>query len=74
MTICASFMCNLSLLILRMRYFSTVFRRFHFFSVFMMFIVSVILPYACPVLSIWFEYPELLLLFLIACICSLYLG
>jgi hypothetical protein len=27
----------------------------------------------CPALSIWFEHPELPLLFLIACICSLYL-
>jgi hypothetical protein len=26
-----------------------------------------------PVFNMWFEYPELLLLFLIACICSLYL-
>jgi hypothetical protein len=37
---------------------------FLFFSVFMMFILSVILPYVCPVLSIWFKYPELPLLFL----------
>jgi hypothetical protein len=25
-------------------------------------------PYVCPVFSMWFEYPELLLLFLMACI------
>jgi hypothetical protein len=31
MSICASFTCNLSLLISRMWYFSTVFRHFHFF-------------------------------------------
>jgi hypothetical protein len=55
-----------------MSYFSNVFGSFLFFSVFMI-IVSVILPYVCPVLSMWFEYPELLLLFLIAYICSLHL-
>jgi hypothetical protein len=31
--------------------------------------VLAILPYACPVCNMWFEYSELLLLFLIACIC-----
>jgi hypothetical protein len=44
-----------------------------FFCVFIMSIVLVIFPYAYPALSMWFEYPELLLLFLISCICSLYL-
>jgi hypothetical protein len=39
---------------------------FLFVSVCMMFFVSVILPYACPVLSIRLEYPELPLIFLIA--------
>jgi hypothetical protein len=57
-------MCSLFLLILYMWYFSNVFVCFPFFSVFMKFIVSVTLPYACPVLSMWFEYPELLLLFI----------
>jgi hypothetical protein len=36
-------------------------------------ILSVIVPYACPVFNIGFEYPELLLLLLIAYMCSLYL-
>jgi hypothetical protein len=67
MSIYVSFMCSLSLLILCIRYFSKVFMCF---SVFIMFIVSVIHPYVCPVFSMWFGYPELLLLFLIACICS----
>jgi hypothetical protein len=35
--------------------------------------VSVIVPYACPMFSNLFEYPELLLLFLMAWMCSLYL-
>jgi hypothetical protein len=56
-----------------MWYRSNVFMCFPFFSVFMISIVSVILPYACPVFNMWFEYPELQLLLLIACICSLYL-
>jgi hypothetical protein len=30
-------------------------------------------PYVCPEFNIWFEYPELLLLLLIALTCSLYL-
>jgi hypothetical protein len=57
-----------------MWYFSNVFRRFPFFSVFMTFIVSVILSYICPVLSKCLEYTELPLLFLIACIRFLYLA
>jgi hypothetical protein len=36
-------------------------------------IVSVMVQYLCPVFNMLFEYPELLLLFLIACTCSLYL-
>jgi hypothetical protein len=39
----------------------------------MMFTVPVIVPYVCPMFNIWFEYLELLLLLLIAWICSLYL-
>jgi hypothetical protein len=65
-----SFICNLFLLILCMLYRSNVFMCFPFFSVFMTSIVSVIFPYVCPVFNMWFEYPELPLLLLIACICS----
>jgi hypothetical protein len=74
-SIYVSFMCKLFLLILCMWYRSNVrvFICFPFFSVFMMSIVSVIFPYVCPVFNMWFEYPELPLLLLIACICSLYL-
>jgi hypothetical protein len=46
---------------------------FTFFSVFMMYTLSIIVPHVCPVLNIWFEYPELSLLFLVARICSLHL-
>jgi hypothetical protein len=35
--------------------------------------VSVMVSYVCPVFNMWLEYPKLLLLFLIACICSLHL-
>jgi hypothetical protein len=35
--------------------------------------VSLTIAYECPVFHIWFEYPELQLVFLIACNCSLYL-
>jgi hypothetical protein len=58
-------MCSLFLLLLYMWYISNV-QGFPFFSVY-------VLSYVCPVLSIWFEYPELLLLFQISCICPLYL-
>jgi hypothetical protein len=51
-------------------YISSVLRCF--LSVFKTFIVSVILPYVYLAFSVCFEYPELPLLFLIACICSLY--
>jgi hypothetical protein len=36
-------------------------------------IVTVMFPYLCPLFNMWFEYPELLLLLLTACIVSLYL-
>jgi hypothetical protein len=72
-SIYVSFMCSLFLLILCMWYCSNVFTWFPFFCVFMMSIVSVIFQYVCPVFNTWFEYPELPLLLLIACICSLYL-
>jgi hypothetical protein len=68
-----SFICSLSLLILHIWYFSHVFRCFPFFSVFKIFVESAILPYVCLVFNIWFEYHELPLLLIIACICSLYL-
>jgi hypothetical protein len=45
-----------------------VFKRFPLFSVIVLSTVLVMLPCACPVLSMWFEYTELLLLFLIACV------
>jgi hypothetical protein len=44
------------------------------FSVFMMFIVSVMVPCVCPLFNIWAEYPELPLLFHIAFMCSLHLA
>jgi hypothetical protein len=50
-----------------------VFRCFPFLTVFKTFTVSVILSYVCPMFNICFEYPELLLLFLIDCMFSLYL-
>jgi hypothetical protein len=68
-----SFMCRLSLYNLCMWYFSSVFMCFTFLCVFTISMVSVMGPYLCPVFSIWFEYPELLLLFFIANMCSLYL-
>jgi hypothetical protein len=55
------------------QYLSSVFRCLPFLCVFKAFIVSVILPYVCSVFNMCFEYPELLLLFLIACMCFVYL-
>lgn len=40
-----------------------------YFSVSMIFILSVILPYACPVRNIRFAYPQTILLFLMVCMC-----
>jgi hypothetical protein len=37
-----------------------------------MFVVSVTVPYVCPVISTWFEYPALLLIALIAACFSVY--
>jgi hypothetical protein len=54
------------LLILYMRYFSSVFRCFPFLSIFLISIVSVMLPYECPVFNMWLEYPDLLLLFVMS--------
>jgi hypothetical protein len=56
-----------------MWYFSSVFVCFPFLCVFTISMVSVMGPYLCPVFSMWFEYPELPLLFFIADMCSLYL-
>jgi hypothetical protein len=69
-----SFMCNLSLLILYIYciYDLSLICPNVFLFYFITSIVSVIVPYVCPVFSIWFDYTELLLL-LIACICSLHL-
>jgi hypothetical protein len=40
-------------------YFSNVFKCVRFFlSIFMMSILSVMVPYVCPMFSIWFEYPN----------------
>jgi hypothetical protein len=44
-----------------------------FLSIFIMTMMSIMVPYVCPVFSMWFEYSELLLLFLMTCTCSLYL-
>jgi hypothetical protein len=52
-------------------YFLNVFSCFPLLCVLIMSIVSVIHPYLHPVFNMWVEHPELLLLFLIACICSL---
>jgi hypothetical protein len=65
-----SFICMLCLRILYMWYFSSVYKSF--LCVLMMSMVSVMVPYLCPVFNTWFEYPQLLL-FLNACIFSLYL-
>jgi hypothetical protein len=56
-----------------MWYFSKVFKCLPFLPVLMMSIVSVIVPYVCPIFIVWFEYPELLLLLLMVWMCSLYL-
>jgi hypothetical protein len=56
-----------------MWYGSSVFKCFPFSPIFIMSMVSVIFPYVCPVFSMWFECPGLLLLLLILCVCSLYL-
>jgi hypothetical protein len=69
-----SFICRLFFLILWMWYFSNVFNWFAFFPpYFIMPVVSVMVPYLCPVFSIWLEYSELPLIFLVTCICSLYI-
>jgi hypothetical protein len=62
------FMCTLFILIRQMQYFSQL---FFLPFVLMTSIVFVVVPHVCSVFSIWFEYPELLLLFCIAWMCSL---
>jgi hypothetical protein len=54
-------------------YMHDMLRCFPFSSLFTTFIVSVILPYVFPVFNVWSDYPELQLLFLIACMFSLHL-
>jgi hypothetical protein len=56
-----------------MWYFSNVIRYLLLLPCFIIPMVSVVVPYVFSVFSIWLEYPELPLLFLMACICSLYL-
>jgi hypothetical protein len=56
------YMCVCVCVCVRAWYFSSVFRCF----LISLFIVSVILPHACPVFDMWFDYPESPLLFLIA--------
>jgi hypothetical protein len=70
--LCHSF-GKLSLLILCMWYFYKVFKCFPLLCELAISTVSVMVPYLCPVFNMWFEYGELLLLFLNACMCSLYL-
>jgi hypothetical protein len=41
------------------------------FCFFIMSILSIMVTYVCPVFNMWLAYPELLLLFLLACVCSL---
>jgi hypothetical protein len=68
-----SFICRFSLLVLYIWYLSYVLRCLPFLPVVITSIVSDITPHACPAFNMWFEYPELLLLLLMSCICSLYL-
>jgi hypothetical protein len=68
-----SFIYRLALLILLMWYFSKVFKCLLFFPVFIISIVSFTVAYIYPDFSMWYEYPQLLLLFLVAWSCSLYL-
>jgi hypothetical protein len=74
-TLCVSLICSLSLLILYsyMWYLSTVFTCVSFFSFLIMPRVLFIIPYVSQVLSMWFGYPELLLLFINARTCFSYL-
>lgn len=64
-----SFTCRLPLLVF-MWYFSGEFKVFPILYFLMMSNVPVMVPYLYSVFSMWFECPELLLSFLIVCICS----
>jgi hypothetical protein len=68
-----SLICDLSLLILWVWYFSKVLKYFSFFAVPMISIVSVIVPCVWPVFSMWLQYQELLLFFFTSFICSVYI-
>jgi hypothetical protein len=50
-----------------------VFKCFRFLCAFIMSIEPVMDPYLYPAFNMWFEQPDLLLLFLTTYICSLYL-
>jgi hypothetical protein len=67
-SICVSFMCKFSLLVLFMWYRSSLFKYLSFLPVVIMSIVSVIVPYACAVIKYLFKYLELLLLILMSCV------
>lgn len=54
-------------------YFSNVFKYLPFLCILIKSTGSAMVPYLCPVFNTWFEYPELLLLSLIASICSSHL-
>jgi hypothetical protein len=71
---CMSHSCIACFLILYMCYFPNVFKYFPYFSVIFLSIISVMVSYVCPVFNICFEYSELPLMLLIACICFLYLA
>jgi hypothetical protein len=66
-------MCKLFLLISYILYFSSAFNCFPYLRVFTLSTASVVIPYACPMFNMWFEYAELILLFQITCICSMHL-
>jgi hypothetical protein len=53
-----------------MWHFPRAFKCFPFLCGLMMSIISVMVPYLYPMFIMWFEYPELILIFLIDCICS----
>jgi hypothetical protein len=72
-SIYVSLICRFSLLVLYIWYLSNVFRCLPFLPVVITSIVSVVTLYECPIFNMWFRYPELLLLLLISCVCSLYL-
>jgi hypothetical protein len=64
--------CVFQISVYKYRYVSFMCSNVFLFSLFV-FIVSVMISHACSVFNIWFEYLDLPLLLLTACICSLYL-